>query len=119
MIVVLPLWYQPNEPVENSRLSAISSAVPMVSFTASAFSRNCVLEIGQGDLAIPDATTLPLSARVRTTPDPIRGGAGQQGEEAGRGLGGTLGNGEGDHECRQPRNKRPVSGQPSARCGRS
>jgi hypothetical protein len=52
VIVILPLWYQPKEPVENSRLSAMISVVPMVIFTASAFSRNCVFERGHGDFAM-------------------------------------------------------------------
>ena len=51
VMMTLPLWYQPNDPVLNSRLSATSSWPLMVILTASAFSRNCDLEMGQGDFA--------------------------------------------------------------------
>src|SRR5262249_33973035 len=50
LMVVLPLKYQPNEPVENSRFSAVTSWPPMLTFTDSAFSRNADLLMGQGDL---------------------------------------------------------------------
>ena len=79
VMVVLPLWYQPNEPVENSRLSAMISAPPMVILTGSALSRNCVFEIGQGDLAIrapyhaappADAIDKPPPAAQNARPTP-------------------------------------------------
>ena len=67
--LTLPLWYQPNDPVENSRLSATSSELPMTIFTASAFSRNSVFETGHGDFAMArtvSQTPLCLACRNPT-----------------------------------------------------
>src|SRR5262245_28697119 len=51
-MLTLPLKYQPNDPVENSRLSATSSWPLMTSLTASALSRNCARVTGHGDFAM-------------------------------------------------------------------
>src|SRR4051812_10880426 len=55
--VILPLKYQPKEPVENSRLSAMTSCPLITTLTGSAFSMNWALVSGHGDFAMgPEST---------------------------------------------------------------
>src|SRR5688500_13767718 len=65
--LILPLWYQPKDPVENSRLSAMISCPLIDTLIGSAFSRNWVRETGHGDFAM-------VARRVhqRAKPGPIK-----------------------------------------------